>query len=89
MAKDHQIGDAPVEAHLRHAMFGVAKGIDELFNGNVMPARIGFALMVFPFNTTDGRCNYVSNAKPEDMLVVLKEQVARLEGRLQEAKVAQ
>jgi hypothetical protein len=40
--------------------------------------------MVFPFSAdADGahRCNYISNASREDVVVLLKEQLARFEGQ--------
>jgi len=40
----------------------------------------GFALLVFPTNTDDGRMNYISSARREDMIVAMKEFIARNEG---------
>jgi hypothetical protein len=37
--------------------------------------------MVFPFDSFDGRANYISNARREDVIVLLKEQLARFEGQ--------
>jgi hypothetical protein len=37
--------------------------------------------MVFPFADFDGRANYISNAKREDIVVLLKEQLARFQGQ--------
>lgn len=34
---------------------------------------MGFALLVFPQNTSDGRMNYISNSNREDMLVAMQE----------------
>lgn len=77
-----QIGDGPVQKQYREQMNNLAAGIDEILNKDVRPRKVGFILMVFPFGTTTGRCNYVSNADREDVLRLLKEQVARFEGRV-------
>jgi len=37
--------------------------------------------LFFPFEGREGRCNYISNAAREDVLTLLKEQVARFEGQ--------
>lgn len=43
-------------------------------------------LLVSPFNApVGGRVNYVSNSKREEIVVLLKEVVARFEGRAQDA----
>jgi hypothetical protein len=47
----------------------------------------GFALFVFTMDVNDyghGNLNYISNANREDMIVALKEFIARQEGRYQE-----
>jgi hypothetical protein len=53
--------------------------IDKFFNRNG-PRETGFILMVFPFDGEPGRCNYLSNAERGDVVVLLKEQLAYLEG---------
>jgi hypothetical protein len=63
----------------------MAKTIDGFLNGNTNPKRVGFAILVFPFDgPANARTNYVSNADRNDMIVALKEVVARFEGRRQE-----
>jgi hypothetical protein len=63
----------------------MASTIDGFLNGKQQPKRLGFVIMVFPFDAPEGaRTNYVSNADREDMIVALKEVVARFEGRRQE-----
>jgi len=80
-APEHRLGDAPVEnpfyVHL-------ARAVDEVLNdgkkGNDRP--FGFVMMIFPFNSHDGRCNYISNgADRRDVLVLMKEMIARFEGQ--------
>lgn len=63
-------------------MTSLAAGVDEVLNGREKPKRNGFVLLVFPFGAEEGqRCNYVSNAERADIVVLLKEMVARFEGQ--------
>lgn len=55
-----------IQPELVDLMNKIAKVLDAAFAGN------GFALFVFPFNTPDGRTNYISNANRQDMLKVLE-----------------
>ena len=80
MASDHQIGDAPIEERWRETMNAVAHGLDDVFNGDERPKKVGFVLLVFPFGDDSGRCNYISNSDRADIRVLLKEQLARFEG---------
>lgn len=48
--------------------------------------KCGIALVVAPFNAPVGaRANWISNGKRADMVVLLKEVVARFEGRAHDA----
>lgn len=81
---DHSLGDQPIESHLYEVMNGLAKGLDKVFNGEAKGAerKIGFVLLVFPFGNEDGRCNYISNgADRKDIVVMMREQIARFEGQ--------
>ena len=66
-------------------MTAVAAAIDEMFNGKEhgKNSKVGFILIAFEFgNAAEGqRCNYMSNASREDVIVLLKEQFARFEGQ--------
>jgi hypothetical protein len=78
----HQLGDAPIEPEYAQTMQHIAHALDVAFNGNthVRDRTTGFVLLVFPFNSKDGRCNYVSNgADRADVLKLLKEQAKRFE----------
>jgi hypothetical protein len=81
MDEEHQLGDAPVEDQYKGFMNGLASGIDQILNGNDKGSdrRTGFVLMIFPFGTEPGRCNYVSNAQRGDIIKLLKEQVKHFE----------
>jgi hypothetical protein len=66
-------------------MRDVAEALDKLLNGEGLPPRNGFVLLVFPFNGPVGaRTNYISNADRETMLTGFKEIIARFEGRYHE-----
>ncbi|WP_262027598.1 hypothetical protein [Microvirga sp. Mcv34] len=80
------------EAEEQNAAFmrALADGIDEAMNGTEGPKRLGFALLVYPFGKPDKtQINYVGNGKRGEVLVALKELVARWEGRLQETDTKQ
>jgi len=79
----NQLGDAPILTDNRKQMKQVARLLDNIFNGEseALPLKNGFILMVFPFSEHGGRCNYISNAQRDDVVVMLKEQLARFEGQ--------
>lgn len=80
----HQLGDAPIQAEYRAQMEAVVRGLDEVFNGDLRgdDRQTGFVLLVFPFGSTDGRCNFISNgAAREDIVCLFKEMIARFEGQ--------
>jgi hypothetical protein len=66
-------------------MNALAGAIDELFNGKPMPGReptVGFVLLVARFGEiTDGRVNYISNGRREDMVAMLREYLARADAQ--------
>ena len=78
----HGLGDAPIEPEFHEKMNVLARFLDEQFNGDVPKAerKVGFCLLVFKFGE-EGRCNYISNAERLDMIVLLKEQLARFQGQ--------
>jgi hypothetical protein len=80
---DHQLGDAPIEQQYRDKMQQLAQALDSVLNDGATgdDRKTGFCLMVFPFADFDGRANYISNAKREDIVVLLKEQLARFQGQ--------
>ena len=68
------------------AMQVAAQTLDDFFNGPQRPRRVGFALFVFPLDMPEGaRTNYVANCNRNDMIVAMKEVLARFEGRHQPA----
>ena len=63
-------------------MQSMASALDEVLNQKGKPKTNGFVLLVFPFDGPEGqRTNYVSNGKREDIIVALKEMIARFEGQ--------
>lgn len=72
----------PIVPRFRQFMNDLAKAIDRLLNPEGQKSETGFALFIFPFGGEPGnRVNYISNARREDMLVAVKEWLARAEGR--------
>lgn len=87
--KGHRIGDAPIENKYRELMQSLAQYLDRYFNGPDLrgdlqiesrPRKTGFVLLTFDLGDTPGRCNYISNARREDIVVLLREQLKRFEG---------
>lgn len=69
--------DDPIDPKVRELMNKLASGLSSVLKP------WGFALLVFPMNEPiNGRINYISNARREDMVVALKELLARWEGRV-------
>nr|WP_321357201.1 hypothetical protein [uncultured Draconibacterium sp.] len=46
----------------------------------LLPSDFGYAILVFPFNNP-GVSNYISNARREDMVKMLRETADRLDNR--------
>jgi hypothetical protein len=81
--KPTKLGDAPIEPRHHNTMNVLADVLDEALNGAATgkDRKVGFLLMVFPFDSNEGRANYISNAERKDVVVMLKEQLARFEGQ--------
>jgi hypothetical protein len=78
---DHTLGSGPVQPEYAERMRAVALAIRDFFNDGA-DKEIGFILMVFPLNDGgSGRCNYMSNARREDVVTLLKEQLRYFEGQ--------
>lgn len=78
----HTLGDGAVQPEYVEMMKRVSRAVDTMFNGPPgSEKKIGFVLMVFPFEDFTGRCNYMSNANRADVVVLLKEQLARFSGQ--------
>lgn len=80
-----RLGDAPIQEEYRELMNKLAFALDKMFNGETtgQDRKTGFVLMVYPFGEQgQGRCNYISNgADRRDVVVLMKEMIARFEGQ--------
>jgi hypothetical protein len=79
----------PIEQQHHELMNTIAGTLDEIFNGRPGPGRertVGFALLVYPLDQGPiegtGRINYIGNGDRAEVLIALKELVARWEGRV-------
>ena len=79
------LGDLPIQSQYHEQMNAVAKGLDQIFNGEAHgpDRKTGFVLLIFPFGESDsGRCNFISNgADRRDVVTLMKEMIARFEGQ--------
>ena len=72
----------PIQAQYHAAMNALAEGVDKVLNGNTRPRHTAFVILVAGFGQIDGgRVNYISNGSREDMIAMMKEYIARNEGR--------
>jgi hypothetical protein len=79
----------PIDPRHRANMNMLANAIDETLNGKTKPRRLGFVMLVAEFGQIDdGRVNYISNGSRSDMLSMMKEFIARAEGRYAEGGAA-
>lgn len=78
----------PIQKEYRQAMNAIARWIDEKLNGRRKAGRkpkVGFILLTAEFGKIeDGRVNYISNGAREDMIAMMREYLARVEGRYSE-----
>jgi hypothetical protein len=85
MTDENKLGDAPITDEFITKMNKMAEFLDNVFNGENLEERsTGFILMIFPFGETQGnesRCNYISNAKREDVVNLLRAQLDRFESQ--------
>lgn len=77
--------DGRIEPKFRLEMNVMASFIDGTFNGEARgeDRKVGFVLLVYNFGDSS-RCNYVSNSNREDVITLMKEFIARNEGRMPE-----
>ena len=70
-----------IQEEFREHMNTLAGFINYDLNGDAMPRKIGFCLLVFEFDKIEGgRVSYISNADRKDMISAMKEYIARNEG---------
>lgn len=74
-----ELGDAPIEPEYIATMNRIARLLDQAFNGDG-ERDTGFVLLVFPYGSKDGRCNYISNgADRDDIVKLFTEQIKRFQ----------
>jgi hypothetical protein len=81
---NQRLGDAPIEDAYRDKMQQMAAALDGFLNDGAKgkDRAAGFVLFVFPFGDVTGRCNFISNgADRKDVVVLMKEMIARFEGQ--------
>lgn len=74
----------PIESEQRELMNALAAGIDKLFNGDRRghDRKVAFVLLTAHFGDIEGgRVNYISNGERPDIITMMKELIARFEGR--------
>jgi hypothetical protein len=76
----HSLGSGPIEGMYREQMERIARALDAAFNRDAANKQVGFILMTFNFGDKPGRCNYISNADRQDIIVLLREQLSYFEG---------
>lgn len=80
------MGQKPIQPEFHALMNALASGIDQALNGPKLPGvppKVGFVLLCAEFGKIEGgKVNYISNGQRADMIAMLKEYLARLEGRV-------
>lgn len=78
----------PASPEVRDAMHHVASAIDEVYNGQAgNKPKVAFVLLTANFGDIQGgRVNYISNGDRASTVAMLREYLARLEGRYVEAE---
>ncbi len=81
MSADNTLGTGPIELAYAVKMKALARDLDRIFNGDQQgdDRTTGFVLLIFPFGEAPGRCNYISNAERDDVIALLRQQLAYFE----------
>lgn len=88
--KNQEMTHGPIQKEQHAAMNSLARGVDAILNPEGHGKEWGFCLLVFPFGEpSDPRMNYISNGHRQDMIIALKEFIARNEGLYHETEVKQ
>ncbi|MXO73452.1 hypothetical protein [Alteraurantiacibacter buctensis] len=71
----------PIQADQRELMNAIARSLDDVFNPGET-RRIAFVVLTAKFGDYEGgRVNYISNGERADIICMMKETIARFEGR--------
>ncbi len=75
----------PIPEEFLRKMRAICAGVDEVFNGPPTPGRkpvVAFAILTAHFDDIeDGQVNYMANCDRASMLALMREYLARAEGR--------
>lgn len=71
----------PISAAYKQKMNRLAYILDSYCNKPDEPKKIAFVLLLTEFDNMQGRVNYISNGERADIVVMLKEVLARFEGQ--------
>jgi len=80
--------DEEIEPRYVREMKTLAHVLDDHFNDPEQPKHTAFVLLVMPFGDAEGRVNYISNAIRKDIIVMMKEVLARFEGQPEQSGTA-
>jgi Mor family transcriptional regulator len=80
--------DEQITERYRRDMNVLAGLLDHQFNGDARPKRVAFVLLITEFDNMAGRVNYISNGERKDIVVMLKEILARFEGQAEQKGTA-
>lgn len=75
---EHQT-EQPAKLNISRFMDDMAKLLNSVLNNEQPKPKYGYALMIFPLNTTAPGVHFGSNAKPGDMTKALRELADNLE----------
>lgn len=71
----------PIQTDHRDMMNAIAKTLDDVFNPGET-RKVAFVVLTAKFGDYEGgRVNYISNGDRTDIVAMMKETIARLEGR--------
>ena len=68
----------------KNILKSIAQGLDEVLNDKLKgdDRKVGFVLLVFPFNSPNmTNVNYISNGNRKNLIIAMKEIIARFEGQ--------
>jgi hypothetical protein len=68
--------DERIESEFAELMTMIARGIDNVFNGDRKERDVGFCLMLFRADGRPGRCNIIGNVSREHLVTMMREEVA-------------
>lgn len=82
--------EGSVQEQYKEQLRAVARAIDEFLNPDRENKKVGWAILMFPFDCPPGaRTNYMSNTERSDMLNSMKEFIARAEGQIRDDEALQ